>query len=137
MPSPAGGNVLDVVSFAVAVQIRMSAVGTRARLAVAVPQDAQFSPNTFISALLTLGWQVLEEARFTGLQRPEVEVTAVERVETVIATAAATGCTVGVINELKARRSTLVLNLVFLLGNDGGVLLAAATLLAAPASNVR
>ena len=86
VPSPAGGNVLDVVSFAVAVQIRMSAVGTRARLAVAVPQDAQFSPNTFISALLTLGWQVLEEARFTGLQRPEVEVTAVERVETVIVT---------------------------------------------------
>ena len=130
MPSPAGGNVLDVVSFAVAVQIRMSAVGTRARLAVAVSQDARVSSNTLISTLLTLGRQVLEEYRLTGQELPEVEVTAVERVETVPATAAAAGFTVGVTNDLEAKRSMLVLDSDFLLGNDGGVLLAAATLLA-------
>ena len=59
-----------------------------------------------------------------------MEVTAVERVETVPATAAAAGFTVGVTNDLEAKRSMLVLDSDFLLGNDGGVLLAAATLLA-------
>ncbi len=129
-PCPAIENLPVVDSFAVAAQIRMTAAGTRARLAVAVPQEAPVNPHTLISALLTLGRQVLEEYRLTGQQLPEVEVTAVERVETVPATAAATGFTVGVTNDLEAQRSTLVLDSDFLLGNDGGVLLAAATLLA-------
>ncbi|NVC25177.1 hypothetical protein E7Z53_17275 [Kocuria salina] len=119
-----------VDSFAVAAQIRMTAAGTRARLAVAVPPEAPVSPNALIAALLTLGQQVLEEYRLTGQPLPEVEVTAVERVETVPAAAATTGFTVGVTNDLAAQRSTLVLDSDFLLGNDGGVLLAAATLLA-------
>jgi hypothetical protein len=129
-PAPALKNLPVVDSFAVAAQIRMTAAGTRARLTVALPQDAKLSPDTLISALLTLGRQVLEEYRLTGQQLPEVEVTAVERVETVPATAAATGFTVGVTNDLAAQRSTLLLDSDFLLGNDGGVLLAAATLLA-------
>ncbi len=107
----------------------MTAAGTRARLAVAVPQEAPVNPHTLICALLTLGRQVLEEYRLTGQQLPEVEVTAVERAETVPATAATTGFTVGVTNDLTAQRSTLVLDSDFLLGNDDGVLLAAATLL--------
>ena len=130
MPSLAVENVPVVDSFAVAAQIRMTTTGTRASLAVAVPQDAPVSPHTLISALLTLGRQVLEEYRLTGQQLPEVAVTAVERVETVPATAAAAGFTIGVTNDLEAQRSTLVLDSDFLLGNDGGVLLAAATLLA-------
>lgn len=130
VPPSALENLPVVDSFAVAAQIRMTAAGTRARLAVAVPQGAPVNPPTLISALLTLGRQVLEEYRLTGQQLPEVEVTAVERVETVPATAAATGFTVGVTNDLEAQRSTLVLDSDFLLGNDGGVLLAAATLLA-------
>jgi hypothetical protein len=129
-PCPAIKNLPVVDSFAVAAQIRMTAAGTRARLAVAVPQGAPVSLHALISALLTLGRQVLEEYRLTGQQLPEVEVTAVERVETVPATAAATGFTVGVTNDLEAQRSTLVLDSDFLLGNDDGVLLAAATLLA-------
>ncbi|MEB2619535.1 hypothetical protein CIK52_17785 [Kocuria rosea] len=123
-------NLPVVDSFAVAAQIRMTAAGTRARLAVAVPPKAPVNPHTLISALLTLGRQVLEGYRLTGQQLPEVEVTAVERVETVPATAATTGFTVEVTNELAAKRSALVLDSDFLLGNDGGVLLAAATLLA-------
>jgi hypothetical protein len=87
----------------------MTAAGTRARLAVAVPQEAPVNPHTLISALLTLGRQVLEEYRLTGQQLPEVEVTAVERAETVPATAATTGFTVGVTNDLEAKRSTLLL----------------------------
>ena len=130
VPSLAVENVPVVDSFAVAAQIRMTTTGTRASLAVAVPQDAPVSPHTLISALLTLGRQVLEEYRLTGQQLPEVAVTAVERVETVPATAAAAGFTIGVTNDLEAQRSTLVLDSDFLLGNDGGVLLAAATLLA-------
>lgn len=129
-PTSALEHLPVVDSFAVAAQIRMTAAGTRARLAVAVPQEAPVSPNALIAALLTLGQQVLEEHRLTGQPLPEVEVTAVERVETVPAAAAATGFTVGVTNDLAARRSTLVLDSDFLLGNDGGVLLAAATLLA-------
>ena len=119
-----------VDSFAVAARLRMTAAGTRARLAVAVPREAPVSPNALIAALLTLGQQVLEDCRLTGQELPEVQVTAVECVETVPATAAATGFTVGVTNDLEAQRSTLVLDSDFLLGNDGGVLLAAATLLA-------
>ncbi|MEX5266021.1 hypothetical protein RF640_18565 [Kocuria sp. CPCC 205231] len=129
-PCPAVENLPVVDSFAVAAQVRMTAAGTRARLAVAVSQDARVSSNTLISTLLTLGRQVLEEYRLTGQELPEVEVTAVERVETVPATAAAAGFTVGVTNDLEAKRSMLVLDSDFLLGNDGGVLLAAATLLA-------
>ena len=100
MPSLAVENVPVVDSFAVAAQIRMTTTGTRASLAVAVPQDAPVSPHTLISALLTLGRQVLEEYRLTGQQLPEVAVTAVERVETVPATAAAAGFTIGVTNDL-------------------------------------
>ena len=130
VPASALENVPVVDSFAVAAGIRMTTAGTRASLAIAVPDEAQFSTDTLICALLTLGQQVLEEYRLTGQELPEVEVTAVERVETVPATAAAAGFTVGVTNDLEAQRSTLVLDSDFLLGNDGGVLLAAATLLA-------
>ena len=108
----------------------MTTAGTRASLAVAVPYEAPLSTDTLICALLTLGQQVLEEYRLTDQELPEVEVTAVERVATVPATAAATGFTVGITNDLTAKRSTFVLDSDFLLGNDGGVLLAAATLLA-------
>ena len=108
----------------------MTTAGTRASLAVAVPDEAPLSTDTLICALLTLGQQVLEEYRLTDQELPEVEVTAVERVATVPATAAATGFTVGITNDLTAKRSTFVLDSDFLLGNDGGVLLAAATLLA-------
>ena len=106
----------------------MTTAGTRASLAVAVPDEAPLSTDTLICALLTLGQQVLEEYRLTDQELPEVEVTAVERVATVPATAAATGFTVGITNDLTAKRSTFVLDSDFLLGNDGGVLLAAATL---------
>ena len=108
----------------------MTTAGTRASLAVAVPDEAPLSTDTLICALLTLGQQVLEEYRLADQELPEVEVTAVERVATVPATAAATGFTVGITNDLTAKRSTFVLDSDFLLGNDGGVLLAAATLLA-------
>ena len=108
----------------------MTTAGTRASLAVAVPDEAPLSTDTLICALLTLGQQVLEEYRLTDQELPEVEVTAVERVATVPATAAATGFTVGITNDLTVKRSTFVLDSDFLLGNDGGVLLAAATLLA-------
>lgn len=130
MPTPAIDNVPVVDSCAVAAQIRMTAAGTRAHLAIAVPQEAELSPNALVSTLLTLGQQVLEAYRLTGQALPEVEVTGVQRVETVPATAAATGFTVGVTNDLEAQRSKLVLDSDFLLGNDGGVLLVAATLLA-------
>ena len=108
----------------------MTTAGTRASLAVAVPDEAPLSTDTLICALLTLGQQVLEEYRLTDQELPEVEVTAVERVATVPATAAATGFTVGITNDLTAKRSTFVLDSDFLLGNDGGVLLIAATLYA-------
>ena len=130
VPSPAVENLPVVDSFAVAARLRMTAAGTRASLVVAVPEDAPVRTNTLISALLTMGQQVLEEYRLTDQQLPEVEVTAVERVVTVPAAAAATGFTVGVTNDLAVQRSTLVLDSDFLLGNDGGVVLAAATLLA-------
>lgn len=129
-PAPVVEHLPVVDSFAVAARIRMTAGVTRARLTVAVPQDTPVSPDTLISALLTLGGQVLEEYRLSDQELPQVEVTAVQRVETVPETAAATGFAVGVTNDLAARRSTLVLDSDFLLGNDGGVLLAAATLLA-------
>ena len=130
VPASALENVPVVDSFAVAAGIRMTTAGTRASLAIAVPDEAQFSTDTLICALLTLGQQVLEEYRLTDQELPEVEVTAVQRVATVPAAAASTGFTVGVTNDLAAKRSTLVLDSDFLLGNDGGVLLAAATLLA-------
>ena len=130
VPSPAVENLPVVDSFAVAARLRMTAAGTRASLVVAVPEDAPVRTNTLISALLTMGQQVLEEYRLTDQQLPEVEVTAVERVVTVPAAAAATGFTVGVTNDLAVQRSTLLLDSDFLLGNDGGVVLAAATLLA-------
>ena len=88
----------------------MTTAGTRASLAVAVPDEAPLSTDTLICALLTLGQQVLEEYRLTDQELPEVEVTAVERVATVPATAAATGFTVGITNDLTAKRSTFVLD---------------------------
>ena len=58
------------------------------------------TPADMVPTMLTLGQRVLEEYRLTGQELPEVEVTAVERVETIPATAAATGFTVGVANDL-------------------------------------
>lgn len=132
-PSPAATipESLPVVdSFAVAAQVRMTVAGTRARVSVALPEDVKATADTLISALLTLGNQVLEENRLTGQELPEVEVTEVERVETVPAGATATGFTVGVTNDLDAQRSALLLDSDYLLGNDGGLLLVAATLFA-------
>lgn len=129
-PAPAVDDVPVVDSFAVAAQLRMTATGTRARLSVALPAETTLTPTALVPALLSLGQQVLTDYRLTGDELPEVEVTAVERVETVPATARETGFTVGVTNDLKARRSTLVVDSDLLLGNDGGVLLIAATLFA-------
>lgn len=119
-----------VESFAIAAQIRMTAAGTTVRLTIALPDEVTVTASGFVPALLTLGQRVLEEHRLTGRELPEVEVTAVERAETLPASAAATGFTVGVTNDLAAQRSTVVLDLDYLLGNDGGVLLVAATLFA-------
>ncbi|GGG68737.1 hypothetical protein GCM10011374_36430 [Kocuria dechangensis] len=119
-----------VESFAIAAQIRMTAAGTTVRLTIALPDEVTVTASGFVPALLTLGQRVLEEHRLTGRELPEVEVTAVERAEELPAGARTTGFTVGVINDMAARRSSIVLDSDFLLGNDGGVLLAAATLLA-------
>lgn len=129
-PAPASDEVPVVDSFAVAAQLRMTAAGTRARLSVALPADTTLTPTTLVPALLSLGQQVLVDFWLTGHALPEVQVTAVERVETVPPTARATGFTVGVTNDLTARRSTLLVDSDLLLGNDGGVLLIAATLFA-------
>ncbi len=129
-PDPASEEVPVVDSFAVAAQLRMTATGTRARLSVALPAETTATPATLVPALLSLGQQVLTDYRLTGHALPEVEVTAVERAETVPATARKTGFTVGVTNDLQARRSFLVVDSDLLLGNDGGVLLIAATLFA-------
>lgn len=129
--SPTVENVPVVDSFAVAAQIRMTGAGTRAKLSVALPEDAKATSNTLVSALLSMGRQVLVDYRLTDHELPEVEVTAVERIETVPANAASVGFTAGVTNDLDARSSTIALDSDFLLGNDGGVLLIAATLFAA------
>ncbi|GGG72178.1 hypothetical protein GCM10011374_41180 [Kocuria dechangensis] len=130
VPSPALGHAPVVGSFALAARVRMTSAGTRARLAVALPEEVKAPATTLVPALLSLGQQVLVEHRLAGQDLPEVEVTAVERAETLPASAAATGFTVGVTNDLAAQRSTVVLDLDYLLGNDGGVLLVAATLFA-------
>lgn len=133
VPAPAVENTPVVESFAVAAQVRMTAAGTTARLIIALPEDVKVTPADMVPTMLTLGQRVLEEYRLTGQELPEVEVTSVERVETIPGTAAATGFTVGVTNDLQARSSSIVLDSDLLLGNDGGVLLAAATLLAGAA----
>ena len=117
-------------SFAVAARLRMTATGTRARLSVALPAETTATPATLVPALLSLGQHVLTDYRLTGHALPEVQVTAVERVETVPATARATGFTVRVTNDLQARRSFLVVDSDLLLGNDARVLLITATLFA-------
>ena len=127
--APTTENTPVVDSFAVAAQVRMTGAGTTARLLIALPEDVKVTPADMVPTMLTLGQRVLEEYRLTGQELPEVEVTAVERVETIPPTAAATGFTVGVANDLEARTSSIVLDSDLLLGNDGGVLLAAATLL--------
>jgi hypothetical protein len=128
-PAPAVDDVPVVDSFAVAAQLRMTATGTRARLSVVLPAETTATPATLVPALLSLGQHVLTDYRLTGHALPEVQVTAVERAETVPATARETGFTVRVTNDLQARRSFLVVD-SDLLGNDGGVLLIAATLFA-------
>ena len=129
-PDPVSEEVPVVDSFAVAAQLRMTATGTRARLSVALPAEMTLTPATLVPALLSLGQQVLVDHRLTGHELPEVKVTAVERVETVPAATRATGFTVGVSNDLQARRSSIVVDSDLLLGNDDGVLLIAATLFA-------
>lgn len=129
-PAPASDEVPVVDSFAVAAQLRMTATGTRARLSVALPAETTATPATLVPAMLSLGQQVLTDYRLTGHGLPEVEVTAVERVETAPAATRATGFTVRVTNDLAARRSSIVVNSDLLLGNDGGLLLIAATLFA-------
>ncbi|MFC4904636.1 hypothetical protein [Kocuria oceani] len=129
IPAPIRDDDPVVGSFAVAAQLRMTTTGTTARLAVALPDHVHLTPATLVPALLSLGQQVLTDYRLTGHELPEVEVTAVERVQTVPATATATGFTLGVINDLEARRSTIAVDSDLLLGNDGGLLLIAATLL--------
>lgn len=127
---PAVGNTPVVDSFSIAAQVRMTSAGTRARLIVALPQDVLAPAATLVPALLSLGQQVLQQYRLIGQQLPEVEATAVERTETLPASAVATGFTVAVTNDRQAQRSTLVLDSDYLLGNEGGVLLVAATLFA-------
>jgi hypothetical protein len=131
-PAPAVVEQTDPVvdSFAVSAQIRMTASGTTARLTIALPEETTITAAGFVPALLTLGQRVLEEHRLTGQELPAVEVTSVERAEELPAGARTTGFAVGVLNDMAARRSSIVLDSDFLLGNDGGVLLAAATLLA-------
>jgi hypothetical protein len=129
-PAPVGSDVPVVGSFAVAAQLRMTTTGTTARVSVALPEDVKATPATLVPALLSLGQQVLIDYRLSGSELPEVDVTAVERVETLPTTATATGFTLGVINDLTARRSTIAVDSDLLLGNDDGVLLIAATLLA-------
>lgn len=128
--APAGGDLPVVASFTVTAQISMIATGTTARLSLVLPQNAKITPTEFVAALLTLGQRVLQEHRLTDRQLPEVEVTAVEQVTTASSSARATGFTVGVTNDLVARRSSIALDLDLLLGNDDGILLIAATLLA-------
>lgn len=132
-PAPAPENTPVVDSFAVAAQVRMNTAGTTARLLIALPEGVKITPAEMVPTMLTLGQRVLEEYRLTGQELPEVDVTAVERVEVIPATAAATGFTVGVTNDRASRSSSIVLDSDLLLGNDGGVLLAAATLLAGAA----
>ncbi|GGG71374.1 hypothetical protein GCM10011374_40070 [Kocuria dechangensis] len=127
-PAPAQGEVPVVDSFAVAAQLRMTTTGTTARLMVALPEDVKVTPAILVPALLSLGRQVLLDYRLTAHELPEVEVTAVERVQTAPATARATGFTVGVTNDLAARQSSVVVDSDLLLGTDDGVLLIAATL---------
>ena len=129
-PTLVRDDVPVVGSFAVAAQLRMTTTGTTARLAIALPEDVKIPSTTLVPALLSLGQQVLIDYRLTGHELPEVEVTAVERVETVPATATATGFTLGIVNDLAARRSAIAVDSDLLMGNDGGVLLIAATLLA-------
>ena len=129
-PNPVLGEVPVVGSFAVAAQLRKTTAGTTARVIVALPEDVKITPAALVPALLSLGQQVLLDYRLSGHELPEVEVTAVERVETAPTTVTATGFTLGVINDLAARRSAIAVDSDLLLGNDGGVLLIAATLLA-------
>lgn len=110
--------------------MRLTSASTRARLTVALPEDVQAPAATLVPALLSLGQQVLEEYRRTGQDLPAVEVTAVERAQTIPASAVATGFTVGVTNDFTAQRSALVLDSDYLLGHDGEVRLGAATLFA-------
>jgi hypothetical protein len=117
-----------VDSFAVAAQLRMTAGGTTARLMVALPAEVTVTPASLVPALLSLGRQVLLDYRLTGHDLPEVQVTAVERLQTVPAAVRATGFTVGVTNDLAARRSSIVVDSDLLLGTDDGVALIAATL---------
>jgi hypothetical protein len=117
-----------VDSFAVAAQLRMTSTGTTARLMVGLPAEVTVTPAVLVPALLSLGRQVLDDYRLTGHPLPEVQVTAVERVETIPAAARATGFTVGVTNDLAARRSSVVVDSDLLLGTDDGVALIAATL---------
>lgn len=129
-PTPTAEDLPVVDSFAVAAQLRTGVAGTTGRLVVALPAEATVAPAALVPALLTLGQRVLQEYRLTAHELPEVQVTAVQRVETVPAASPATGFTVGVTNDLPARHSSIVVDSDLLLGNDGGILLIAATLFA-------
>ncbi|MGQ1840245.1 hypothetical protein ACT4S2_17555 [Kocuria turfanensis] len=115
-------------SFALAAQLRMTAAGTTARLTVALPADVTVTAAALVPALLSLGQRILLDYRLTGHPLPEVDATAVERAENVPATA--TGFTLKVTNDLAAKHSSIVVDSDILLGNDGGILLIAATLFA-------
>lgn len=130
VPAPVPHDLPIVDSFAVAAHIRMATTGTTARLSVALPEDTKVTPAVLISTLLTLGQRVLQDYRLTDRELPEVEVTAVERAATAPTSAAATGFTLGVTNDLAARHSSINLDSELLTSNDDGILLSAATLLA-------
>lgn len=129
-PAPAVDEVPVVDSFTVAAPLRMTGPGTRARLSVVLPAETTLTPATLVPALLSLGQHVLTDYRLTGHALPEVQVTAVDRAETVPATTRETGFTVRVTNDRKAKRSWLVVDSDLLLGNDARLLLIAATLFA-------
>ncbi len=129
-PTAAPAEVPIVDPFAVAAQLRMTTAGTAGRLVVALPAETTVTPDALVPALLTLGQRVLQEYRLTAHGLPKVQVTAVERVETVPTASRATGFTVGVTNDFEARHSSIVVDSDLLLGNEGGLLLIAATLFA-------
>jgi hypothetical protein len=97
---------------------------------VALPEDVRAPAATRVAALLSLGQQGWAQHRLTGHQLPEVDVTAVEPAETMPASAAAADPTADLTARLTAQRSTVVLDSDYLRGNDGAVLLLAATVLA-------
>ncbi|WP_152683248.1 hypothetical protein [Kocuria sp. SM24M-10] len=82
-------------SFAVAAQLRKTTAGTTARITVALPEAVKITPAALMPALLNLSQQALLDYRLSGRELPEVEVTAVERVETAPTTGTATRFTLG------------------------------------------